>query len=283
MKDVELIASYWTIAGGASPHTDHEYSAMDFKDRVAAIARAGYKGIGLWHADVEHTLKSYTHEDMKQILADNGIKHIELEFITGWFSEGEARRTSDHIRHLLLEAAEKLGARHIKIGDFVGDPCPVDKLVEEYSKLCAEGAKRGTKIIFELIPWTTPGTLADVLTMVSHADAPNGGLLLDLWHVHTLKIPHSEIESIPLKYLQGVELNDGPEEIKGDWTEQTINHRLLCGDGAFDIKGFISAIDKTGYNGPVGIEVLNKDMRENWSLEELATRSFDTTIAQFRS
>jgi len=282
MKDVELIASYWTIAGGASPHTDHEYSAMDFKDRVAAIARAGYKGVGLWHADVEHTLKSYTHEEMKQILADNGIKHLELEFITGWFSEGEARRTSDHIRKLLLEAAEKLDARHIKIGDFVGDPCPMDKLVEEYSKLCAQGAEHGTKIIFELIPWTTPGTLKDVLTMVSQADAPNGGLLLDLWHVHTLKIPHSEIERIPLKYLQGVELNDGPKEIKGDWTEQTINHRLLCGDGAFDIKGFIKAIDKAGYNGPVGIEVLNKDMRENWSLGDLATRSFDTTIAQFR-
>lgn len=282
MKDVELIASYWTIAGGATPHTDQEYSAFDFKDRVAAIAKAGYKGMGLWHADLEHTLKTYTHQDMKQILADNGIKHLELEFITGWFSSGEARRVSDHIRHLLLEAAEKLGARHIKIGDFIGDPCPMDKLVEEYSKLCEEGAEHGTKVIFELIPWTTPGTLEDVLTMVSQADAPNGGLLLDMWHVHTLKIPQDELESIPLKYLQGVELNDGPEEIKGDWTEQTVNHRLLCGDGAFDIQGLLKAVDKVGYNGPVGIEVLNKEMRDNWSLEDLAKQSFDTTIAQFR-
>ena len=282
MKDVELIASYWTIAGGATPHTDHEYSAIDFKDRVEAIARAGYKGMGLWHADLEHTLEKYSHQDMKQILADNGIKHLELEFITGWFSSGEARQTSDHIRKLLLEAAEKLEARHIKIGDFIGDPCPMDKLVEEYSQLCAEGADHGTKIIFELIPWTTPGTLEDVLTMVSQADAPNGGLLLDMWHVHTLKIPQSELEAIPLKYLQGMELNDGPEEIKGDWTEQTVNHRLLCGDGAFNIKGLIEAVGKVGYDGPVGIEVLNKEMRDNWSVDELAQKSFDTTMAMFK-
>ena len=39
-KDVELLASYWTIAGGALPHTDREYSPFDFKDRVQAAAKA---------------------------------------------------------------------------------------------------------------------------------------------------------------------------------------------------------------------------------------------------
>jgi len=47
---VELIASYWTLAGGAEPHTDHEFSLFDFKDRVEACAKVGFKGIGIWHA-----------------------------------------------------------------------------------------------------------------------------------------------------------------------------------------------------------------------------------------
>lgn len=285
MKDVELIASYWTIAGGATPHTGPEYSAFDFRDRVEAIAKAGYKGLGLWHADVEHTLKSYSHEDMKMILDDNGIKHLELEFITDWFMDGERRQVSDHNRNLLLEAAEKLEARHIKIGDFIGDPCPMDKLTEEYSTLCAEGADRGTKIIFELIPWTTPGTLEDVLTMLKGADAPNGGMILDLWHIVSLKIPYSEVEQIPLEFIKGIELNDGPAELKNDdtWVDKTINHRLLCGDGEFDVKGFIKAIDHLGYDGPVGLEVLNKEMRDNWSLEDLVTKSYETTMEQFEN
>jgi hypothetical protein len=41
---MELLASYWTIAGGAQPHTDRDYSPLDFRDRVAAAARAGYRG-----------------------------------------------------------------------------------------------------------------------------------------------------------------------------------------------------------------------------------------------
>ena len=56
-NNVELLASYWTLAGGAQPHTDKEYSPFDFKDRVEAAARAGFKGVGIWHADLIHTLK----------------------------------------------------------------------------------------------------------------------------------------------------------------------------------------------------------------------------------
>ena len=283
MKDVELIASYWTIAGGATPHTGPEYSGWDFKDRVEAIARAGFKGLGWWHADVEHTLEKYSYPEIKQILDDNGMKHLELEFIINWFSTGEDRSASDQTRKLLMEAAEKLGARHIKIGNFFDIPTPMDKVVEEFSTICKEAADRGTGIVFELIPWVMPGSLEDALTMVRTADAPNAGLMLDLWHLHSLQVSNTDVEQIPLKYVKGVELNDGPEVLPNDdtWVDKTINHRQLCGDGVFDIKGFIRALDKLGYNGPVGLEVLNKDMRDNWSLEDTVTRAFDTTMAQF--
>jgi sugar phosphate isomerase/epimerase len=80
-EKVELIASYWTLAGGADPHTDHEYSVFDFKDRVEACAKAGFSGVGIWHADLLHTLKRRSPAEIKRILDDNGMKHIELEFL----------------------------------------------------------------------------------------------------------------------------------------------------------------------------------------------------------
>ncbi len=96
MSDVELIASYWTFAGGALPHSDAEYSTFEFKERCEAIARAGFKGIGLWHADIEHVLERYTLPQMKRILDDNGLKHVEIEFLADWFlPPGERRTASD--------------------------------------------------------------------------------------------------------------------------------------------------------------------------------------------
>jgi sugar phosphate isomerase/epimerase len=54
----------------------------------------------------------------------------------------------------------------------------------------------------------------------------------------------------------------------------------LCGDGEFDVKGFVDRMQRAGYQGPWGIEVLSEELRKK-PLEELTTRAFTTTMAQF--
>src|SRR5215469_3494215 len=110
MTQVPLIASYWTLGGGALPHTDREYSTFEFRTRVEHAARAGFKGLGLWHADLEHVTKTRTLQEMRKILDANGIEHVEIEFLFDWFLEpGERRNQSDALRAVLLEAAAALG------------------------------------------------------------------------------------------------------------------------------------------------------------------------------
>ncbi len=75
---VDVLASYWTLAVGAEPHVGPEYSSVEFRERVEQAARAGFTGIGLWHADIEYTLQRRSLGEMKQILDDNGIRHVEL-------------------------------------------------------------------------------------------------------------------------------------------------------------------------------------------------------------
>ena len=60
-----------------------------------------------------------------------------------------------------------------------------------------------------------------------------------------------------------------------------INHRRFCGEGEFQVPRFVECVLKTGYTGPFGIEVLSQELREK-PLEELTTRAFSTTVAQFR-
>jgi sugar phosphate isomerase/epimerase len=280
MAEVELLASYWTIAGGAQPHTDHDWSPLDLEERVAAAARAGFKGIGIWHTDLAHTLEKRTLPEMKRILDDCGIKHLELEFLTDWFVDGERRKQSDAMRTMLMRAAEALGARHIKVGDFFKEKCPMARLVEEFARLCREAKEHGTRILFELMPFANIDTLEGAIELVRGAGASNGGIILDTWHVVKLGIPYEAVERMPAEFLLGVELNDGTHQATWSLHEDTIHHRRLCGEGEFDVKGFISAVDRAGYQGPYGIEVLNAEMR-GWPLEKLATRAYKTTMAQF--
>ena len=278
-SDVELLASYWTISAGA-PHTDREYSPYAFRDRVESAARAGFKGFGLWHADLDHVLQYITLREMKQIFDDNGIQHIELEFLTDWFLDCDRKLKSDIQRKKLLTAAEVLGARHVKVGDFYHENTAMPHLIEAFAKLCHDAAEHGTRVGFELMPFAMIDTLKDSLTMIKGAGAKNGGIVLDLWHIVKLGIPFEEIAAIPLQYLVSVELNDGTFEAPWSLHEDTINHRRLCGEGEFDVKGFVECVRNIGYKGPWGIEVLSEELRRR-PLDELTARSFNTTIAQF--
>jgi len=277
---VELLASYWTISAGL-PHTDREYSPFDFKDRVQSAFRAGFKSFGIWHADLEHILEKYSLKEMKQILDDNGIQHVELEFLTDWFLLGERKKASDIRKKKLFAAAEALGARHIKVGDFFQEQCSLPCLIDAFAILCAEAAQHGTRIGFELMPFAMIRTLEESLAMVKGAGSPNGGIVLDLWHVVKLGIPYEEVFRVPLEYVVGVELNDGTVHSPWSLHEDTINHRRLCGEGEFDVPGFVQGMQKAGYRGPWGIEVLSAELRTR-PLEELTTRAFHTTMAQFQ-
>jgi len=247
---------------------------------VEAVARAGFKGLGIWHADLDHILERRTLKEMKQILDDNGIQHVELEFLTDWFLDGERKIKSDAQKRKLLQAAEVLHARHIKVGDFLRERTPMPRLIEAFAELCAEAARHGTRIGFELMPFAMLDTLEDSLQMVEAAGASNGGLILDLWHIVKLKIPYEKVGRIPLQYLVSVELNDGTHEAPWDLREDTINHRRLCGEGEFDVRGFLDCLQQAGYRGPWGIEVLSEELRKK-PLEDLTMRSFQTTLAQF--
>ena len=280
MKNVELLASYWTLAGSAEPHTDREYSSFDFADRARAAAKAGFTGMGIWHSDLAHILERRSLQEMKTILDDNGIKHLELEFLTDWFLDGEQKKQSDIRKEMLLTAAEALGAHHVKVGDFLGQKTPMPRLIESFATLCADAAEHGTRIIFELMPFAMIDTLPDALTMISSSGAKNGGFGIDLWHVVKLGIPYEEVARVPQEYMLAIEINDGTFTAPWSLHEDTINHRRFCGEGEFDAKGFVDCMLKAGYRGPWGIEVLSEELR-NKPLEEVTTRAFRTTMAQF--
>jgi sugar phosphate isomerase/epimerase len=58
--------------------------------------------------------------------------------------------------------------------------------------------------------------------------------------------------------------------------------RRFCGEGEFDIRGFIQAVRATGYSGPWAIEVLSPEV-VSMPLAALNRRAYETSIVQFAS
>ena len=275
MNNVELMSLYWTTAG-VFPGRG-EISRFDFKDRVEASSKAGFKGIGIWHTDLEHILQYRTLKEMKRILDDNGIKYVELEFINDWFLDGARKAESDSRRKRLFEASEILHAKHVKVGDFYNATCPLPHIIESFAALCAEAEKYGASIGFEIMGCAMIDNIKDALTMVETAGAKNGGLIIDIYQVANLGMMYEEISRIPLQYLTNVELNDGT--LPGN-PDHDPSNRSFCGAGEYDIKGFINCVNRMGYAGPWGVEVISEKLA-SLPLKELCTRAFNTTAAEF--
>ncbi len=275
-NDVELMNLFWTTAG-IFPG-EGEISPYDFKDRVEAAARAGFRGIGIWHTDLEHDMLHRPLKEMKMILDDNGMKYVELEFLTDWFLNGERKRESDSRKRRLLQAAEVLRAKHIKIGDFYNAPYSMPRVVEAFAGLCSEAEQHGTTIGFELMGSSMINNLRDAISMVEAAGAKNGGLILDIVQIENLGITLDEVSRIPSRYLINIELNDGA--LPGSSKYDPSRARRFCGEGDFDIKGLVLCAQNMGYTGPWAVEVMSKELTK-LPLDELATRSFRTTMTVF--
>ncbi len=272
---VELMNLFWSFAG-IIPGKG-EISRFNFKDRVEAASKAGFKGIGILHADLEHILYNTSLKEMKKILDDNDIKHIELEFLTDWFIGSPKKLDSDKYKKSLLQASEVLQAKHIKVGDFNNTPCSMDCIVESFAALCKDAKNYGATIGFEIMKASMINNLKDAIIMVEAVGANNGGIVIDIAHQEMLEMTFDEIRRIPLKYLVNIELNDGLLIRNPKFNPMA---RTFCGEGEFDIKGFIKCIQNMGYTGPWALEIFNEDYI-GLPLDTLCKRGFETTIAQF--
>lgn len=277
-QPIQLLGSFWTLAVGAEPLGDNR-CFHDFRVRVETAAKAGFTAMGFWHTDLVEIRKKYSFSEMKRILDDNGITQIEVEWLLDWYCTDRRRAASDETRELLLDAAEGLGARHIKIGDLHNDCADVAQMAEEFGLLCRQAAERGTNVLFEMLPaaFSRAPSLDQALAVCRGAGAKNGGIMLDVLHVQRTGTQAGDIvrkigRDVPL----GVEINDGTLAMPVNLLDSVVNKRLLPGDGEFDIAAFLQAVWTQGYDGPIGVEVLNQYIRK-WPLETAATEAFAKT------
>lgn len=276
MTPPELMCLYWTTAG-VYPD-DGEISRFDFKERVEAAARAGFKGVGIWHTDLERVLLRRSLKEMKHILDDNDMRYLELEFLLDWFLDGPRKAESDARKRRLLEASAALEAKHVKVGDFYNTPCTLAGVTDAFAALCAEAEQYGATIGFELMSSSMISNFEDALAMVEGAGARNGGLILDILQVEHLGITCAQVSRIPLPYLLGIELNDGI--LPGSPQYDPSKGRLFCGEGEYDIHGLIRCVQAMGYRGPWAVEVMSRELA-GLPLDVLAERAYQTTLAQF--
>ncbi len=283
----QLLATCWTHAGDALPVAGRHLSPLDLRARAEAVAAAGFTGIGFTIDDLEAAAGSYGLPQVQRICHDLGLVQLEVELLENWWTAGSRRRESDRTRRSLLDAAEVLGARQVKIGPDVGaldgTVAPLADLAHwaaELHQLAVEAAEVGTRVALEPLPFSNITDFRLAAELVAAADHPAAGLVVDIWHLERGPSTLADIARIPGDKVFVVELNDAPAPQSTDLFHDTIHHRVLCGSGTFDVPGFITTLQEIGFAGPWGVEIIS-DIHRRRPLREALVDAHRTTMALF--
>ena len=258
----DLICSYYTTAG-VSP-TAGGSSPRPFADRVEACARAGYTGVGI-HIRDYRAIRAQGHSDadMVAMLRNNGMRHVEVEFLLNWFAEGEAgeqaRRDEETFHHMV----EVFGARVMFLGGDMtpGAVMPFERLIERFAAVAERARARGVMIGVEPCAWTNIGDIDDALRLIEGSGATNAGLFLDAWHLYRRGLDWARLLRIDPRLIAGVQLDDAAAGPRGALPDDCLDHRLLPGDGDANTEGLVSVLGEIGYAAPFSVEVISIDQR----------------------
>lgn len=277
----ELVASCWTSAGNAEPLQKPETSPVPIAERLEAIASTGWSGFGLAHDDLAAAKSTLGFPALRGLIEDAGLRYVEVELLTDWWDDSLSPRWRPQF-DLLLQAAETLGARFIKVGTSIGTPLDdIDFLVEPLRRLTAEASLRGTRIALEPMPFSMVGSVPAAADLMRKVNMPGCGLVVDYWHVFRAGTTLGELSaSLDADQIFGVELNDAAAEVRGSLFEDTRDNRRLCGQGDQDVTGFIRALTSLGFNGPWGVEILSKEHRK-LPVKEALRQAQATALACF--
>ncbi len=100
-------------------------------------------------------------------------------------------------------------------------------------------------------------TLAEVRELIGAIDTGNVGVVLDSWHWYTARDTEAGLLALTAADVVSVDLNDAPSGIP---IEQQVDSRreLPAATGVIDLKAFLGALVRIGYNGPIRAEPFNQ-------------------------
>jgi sugar phosphate isomerase/epimerase len=78
-------------------------------------------------------------------------------------------------------------------------------------------------------------------------------------HIARANTPTSDLSTVPLHRIIGVELNDADPEVVGTLFEDTVHRRRYCGEGSFALTGMVAALRTAGWDGPCGVEIVSDE------------------------
>jgi sugar phosphate isomerase/epimerase len=175
--------------------------------------------------------------------------------------DGALRRVPEHARAAAALGAARTGTvlvnRTMRPKEELW-PVVVDRIRRVDRALAGTGVRLGVEFLGVRTlhperPYAFVGSMAEANALLDEAGARNVGLTLDSYHWYAAGDTPDTIRQTPAERFVLLHVNDAKDVPR----EQLLDaDRLLPGEGVIPLVDWLQAIDRTGFDGFIGVEVL---------------------------
>ena len=231
-------------------------------EKLDAIAAAGFRSVEIF----ENDLLSFagTNIDARNMCADLGLDVVTFQPFRDFEGLPEPQRARAFARaERKFDVMGELGCGLLLVCSNVspGALGGIDRAAADLHDLGERAAKRGLRVGFEALAWGRHvNDYRDAWEIVRRADHPAIGLVLDTFHMFARNTDLNAIRSIPRDRIFLVQVADAPK-LDMDVLQWSRHFRNMPGQGDLPLIDFMTALQATGYEGLVSLEIFNDQFR----------------------
>ncbi|WP_299589540.1 sugar phosphate isomerase/epimerase family protein [uncultured Tateyamaria sp.] len=238
-------------------------------DRLIAATEGGFDTMSIFPIDFKIWRdQGLSNADIRRKHDDAGVHAAIVDPFVQWapnFSipEGmpdDVRAFLDHSEADIFEMVDVLGATQINVVEGLGVQHERTALIDALGGFADRAQARGLRLGLEPMPVSSIETLAEGWDLVRAVDRDNLGLTFDTWHFWRSDPDHDLLRTIPGHKIFDVQMVDAKSALRGDLYNDLLHHRLLPGDGDFDLKTTVQILKDIGGFNSVGPELFSDVM-----------------------
>ncbi|WP_136068541.1 bifunctional sugar phosphate isomerase/epimerase/4-hydroxyphenylpyruvate dioxygenase family protein [Modicisalibacter radicis] len=234
----------------------------DLRSKLEAAARAGYDGVEIF----ENDLLSFDGSpgDVRVLCESLGLRIVAFQPFRDFEAMPEPQRRRNLERaERKFDLMEELGTDFLLVCSNVSPQCIDDmqRVVDDLRELAELAGKRGLRVGFEALAWGRH--ISDYRVAweaVRRADHPALGVVLDSFHILSRGFELDTLAGIPADKIAFVQIADAPL-LDMDVLQWSRHFRCFPGQGRLPLEAFMQALARTGYDGPLSLEIFNDAFR----------------------
>lgn len=236
------------------------------EEKLKAAADAGFDSVEIFENDLIGS--ALRPAEVRALMAGLGLScSLYQPFRDFEGMPGDMRRRAMDRAERKFDLMEQLGTDRILVCSNCSPHSLGDRqrIVDDFRELGERAARRGILVGYEALAWGRHvNDHRDVWSIVKEVDHPAIGIILDSFHSLSRRIPSDSIREIAGDKIVYVQLADAPL-LDMDLLYWSRHFRNLPGQGGLDLPGYVAEILRTGYDGPLSLEIFNDRFRSTSS------------------